>query len=334
MKIIKWFFLFSISTLFLACGASTDEQRADAILNAMYYIESGDCEQAITLLEEVGRDMENFFYVEALASSYACKAGYSTAGLFDDITAHFGSPSLLGGFSLFSNASIAVSPDTDSSFVALQEAIDILLFAGGVGISTEPTVVERAKLLTTDEAGDINAFLLYLTMEQLGKFSYYYGNSSGSGVKGSGAAVNNCFFDYDLSITFTYESSTVTMDDFLETAGESMLGTCVDTNLAADITTNVGHPYLDTTEKKVVMLCRGVTLLNGFIDTVTGVISGATGDLADIDDTLTNAATILVNAAAPGTAGILNYSNCTTNFEASTDNLQKYFVFMFESLLK
>lgn len=337
-----------LSTLLVltGCGASDTEKRLDSVLNAIYYIEQGECDKAITELEGVGRDLTNFEYVEALASAYACKAGYTTPGLFADITSTFGTPSILGGLTKFTNSPVSVNPDSDVRHQALADAINVLLYAGNISASTEPTTVERAKYFTTSQAGDINSFLFYLVMEQVGRYAYWYGNSSSTGVKGSGTSTNSnsCLFNYDSTIAgVQYDANgdgtneVYTIGDllFLTDQTAAPLGACSAVNNTTDPT---GHPDMGVnstiTATQVARLCEGVVLMNVFFDTISGVLSGVGGTLGTIDTTLIDEFKGYIDATVSGGTSILNQANCETNYASNTDNLQIYFVLVYETLLQ
>lgn len=80
--LIKHSLFIAICTLFLACGKTTEEEVKDAILSANIYLSRSECQPAIDLLEGMGRQNKNPYYLKALSSAYACRAGYSTITFF------------------------------------------------------------------------------------------------------------------------------------------------------------------------------------------------------------------------------------------------------------
>ncbi len=322
------FLIFSILFLFSSCGSTDDQQRADAILDAVWYIEQGKCETAISTLEGVGRDLANFKYVEALASAYACKAGYSTVQLYDDFSNIDSSVSFIGGLTKFSHATLIQNPDVDARYQAIQEAIDILLYAGDLPSYIEPSSAERAAYFTTSELADLNSFLFYLATDQISRYAYYYGSTQGDGVKGSdpNTAVN-CFFNYDHTIGITYDGNSITIGDALQNG----LGACKTANSNTDPD---GHADLGDnatiTATQVKRMCQGVILMNVFLDTIASVSGAISGlDTTDIDKYKG-----YLNDSVAGLTNILNQTNCETNYAADITNLQIYFLLMYETLFK
>ncbi|MGZ3808703.1 MAG: hypothetical protein ACXVCE_11505, partial [Bacteriovorax sp.] len=178
--------LLSFLMLF-SCGKNADEKTADAVLSANISLSKGDCQSAINVLEDNGRVNDNAAYLKTLASAYACRAKYSSVVLFSGDLVKIITPAPSGplnGIATFSTSQVTVQNplQNDSSFRDLQKAIDILLYAGGIPSTTEPTSAERLKYFTSLEAGDIDAQLLYMMLVQIGKFMYVYGNSSVAGV--------------------------------------------------------------------------------------------------------------------------------------------------------
>ena len=161
----------------LSCGKPAEQKREDAVLSANIMLSTRQCQAAIDLLEGVGRDTYDGKYMATLASAYACKAGFTEPRFFVDELPKIGTPGGLGGLTRFTLASSMTSPTADS-FVNLQKAIDVLLYAGGVSSTSEPTAANRALGLSSVDAQNINAQLMYLVLTQMGLYLNYYGNSS------------------------------------------------------------------------------------------------------------------------------------------------------------
>ena len=342
MKKIYLIVIFSLLT-FYGCGGSEEQQIQKVILDAHIAIDAGECQDAITALEDYGREMEHGAYVRALASSYACAAGYSTLALFEDMQ-YFGIPSVIGGLTRFSNSSVTVNPDIDDSYQYLQKAIDVLLFSGGISGSAEPSADSRAEVFSLRESQDINSLLFYLILEQLGKYSSYYGNvgidtaadPDVPGVKGKGIAGNKCYLDYDgAGISFEYD---IDGDDVLETI---TLSNYLAAGLLGDCDAGgKGHAdmgiHTAVTEVQVKRICQGVILMNTFLDTLDGVITGVGGEMTTVagEQSAIDLAKVAIETLAPGTTVYMNQINCESNFATDTDNLQIYFAFLYDLLFQ
>lgn len=328
----KRYSLLFINTLILlflfSCGKPADQKREDAILSANILLSTRQCQAAIDLLESVGRDTYNGKYMQVLASAYACKAGFSEPTFFVDELPKVGNPGPLGGLTKFTLASTMTSYDSES-FTNLQTAIDILLYAGGIDTSLDPTAARRANGLSSEDAQDINAQLMYMILTQMGMYLYHYGDSSATGVKGSGAGTNTCLANYsNVDLDVGGDLST-----FLLTGAT---GSCV--------AVGTGHPQLgaDSAHLNVERMCQGVVLLNNFIEIFPAILSSVTSD--DLDTV--NGITAVVTAAktALGLAktdpqmatliSTLSQEKCVADNTANTEYLQVYFALMYEVLFQ
>lgn len=327
VSILFFAFLF----LFQSCGKDADEKRKEAILEAQIYLSEGQCTKAINVLEAAGRDDLNATYLKTLSSSYACRAGYNTGRFFSDDLALVGnSSSVLGGFTLFSTSDDMTEAD-EESYEDLQTAIDILLYAGGISLTKNPTTARRERNFTSAELQDIHPLLLYYLMAQLGRYLKFYGNADATGEKGRGdtTSTNDCFHEYEnisygATDTDTYLGTGVTGDCNAASSGHGSLGSGTTPNIAR--------------------MCQGVVLLNNFLSLVATVVSDIGGDdfngLGSLDDDLTAAkATILALEPNVGDVlDVLSQSKCETDNANSTtdatqnDYIQLYFMFLFETL--
>ena len=70
-------YLFLIVSLLFSCGKELDETVSDAILSANQLLSKSKCQEAINILEAVGRQNGNKSYLITLASGYACRGNYS-----------------------------------------------------------------------------------------------------------------------------------------------------------------------------------------------------------------------------------------------------------------
>ncbi len=310
-----------------SCGKSTEESVRDALISAELYLNYSQCEDAIDTLEAVGRQTENARYVKTLASAYACRAGYSTTQFFANDIGKTVSPAPLGGMTLYSTSQTTVTyPLTeDSSFRDMQTAIDLLLYAGGIAVTKNPSITERAKYFTSTQAGEINALLAYLVMAQLGKLLKVYGDTDAAGVKGGGSLSNTCLADY------TGGGINAAVTAYLAT---SSTGSC--TNAAT--TPNPQLASTVTTLRK--RLCEGVVLLNTFLNVLPGVITAAGGTtlgaLDGIDDQIEgykNQLLAIDSTYAP-TITVLSQYKCENDSDITLDTLNSYYAIFFESLLQ
>lgn len=323
-RIFQYCIFSSALFLLFSCGKSSQEEIADAVTSANILLSTRQCQAAIDLLEEIGRKNKNAFYLKALASAYACRAGYSTTTYFGSDIQKTATPAPLGGMSTYSTSiTTLTSPLTlDSKFRDLQTAIDLLLYAGGIPLTTEPKVTERAKYFSASEAGDINAQLTFMMLVQLGKLIRVYGDTNFAGVKGGGGA-NNCFTDY------TAISQPV--KDYITMAGQT--GACTSTSDPhAELASGASNR-----RKK---LCEGTVLLNNILETLPSVLAGAIGgSLADVS-TLTadiqaqKTALLLFDPSFSTTALVLSQSNCETDTNIDLTTLSSYYAVFFETLIK
>lgn len=314
--------------LLFSCGKTADQQTADAVLSANIALSKGNCQEAIDTLEANGRVNNNSAYLKTLASGYACRAGYSTLTFFTTDITKTTTPAPLGGTSIYSTSSAPVQTtlQNDSSFKDLQTAINILLYAGGIDPTVEPTTAERKKHFPTSEVADIDSELLYMTMVQLGRYMHFYGNGSAAGLKGKGAAPNNCFTTY------------ANANAAVKTALNNAAGTC--TAAAA-----VSHTQLDpatvAAATRKTRLCQGVVLLNNVFALLPNVLASAFPAANQAAATAAvNAISTAKNAliAADGTtatiAVTLNQSTCEDNTVVTVPNIESYFAAMFESVFQ
>lgn len=322
---IKSTFLIAVLMLSFSCGKSKDEEVKDAILSANIYLSTKQCQPAIDLLESMGRQNSNAKYLKALSSAYACRAGYSTTSFFGDDISKTASPSPLGGMTTYKTSLVTTttSPLTDdSSFRDLQTAIDILLYAGGIAATKEPTALERSKYFSLNQAGDINTQLVFMMLVQTGKLMKVYADTSAAGVKGGGSGSNTCFTDYSATDPL--------VQAYLLTG-----------NTGACITANSSHTQLalGATDRRK-RLCEGTVLLNGILNLLPSVLATAGGgDLDDIADITTEIedqkdALELIDPDFSPTATVLSQTNCENNSDIDEVTLSSYYAVFFESLVK
>jgi len=323
---MKPFIYFSVLMMLFSCGKNADQKTADAVLSANIALSKGNCQSAIDVLEENGRVNNNAVYLKTLASAYACRAGYSTLTFFTTDISKTVTPAPLGGTTTYTTSSAAVTTtlQSDASFQDMQTAINILLYAGGISSSTEPTTVERKKYFTTSEVADIDSQLLYMMLVQLGRYGYFYGDSSATGAKGSGSGTNTCFT--------SYINAHANIKAILGGSG----GTCTDV-----ATSTSGHAQLVdsvTAATRKTRLCHGVVLLNNIFVLLPNVVASIFSNPAD-QAAVTAALTAVSNAKTVMTtqdgttatvSNTLSQAICENDTAVPVGAIEGYFALMFE----
>jgi hypothetical protein len=318
----KKLILLLLTLLITSCG-SKEEKREDAILRANIALTRGNCQEAIDILELQGRDSKNDKFTKTLASAYACRANYKTTVLFATDLPKITDPSIL-----FREISTFTSSPNDASdnpdFTDLQIALDLILYSGGTSTSQNPSSEER-RAIFGDKGKDINAFGFYLSIAQLGKFIYYYGNSSPTtGVKGGGVHSNPCYLDYNANV-----------DAFITAiiGGGGSTGTC-----AAG--SNSGHPDLvdgaDTVN--LVNACHGIVLFNNFYDTLQSFITAASDDFDEFIglDLVIEALKLAITTAKPTfdtrIFDTTSQERCESLFAGNDEDIMYFYAGIYETL--
>ncbi len=325
LKSIQSLFFILVLTLISSCGKKVDEEVHDAVLSANILLSTSQCQAAIDLLEAIGNQPRDSAYLKTYATAYACRAGYSTTVFFGSDIAKTAAPAPLGGMTTYSTSLASVTSPlvSDSKYKDLQRAIDILLYAGGIDTTTEPSSVERAKYFNVNQAGEINTQLAFMMLVQLGKFMKVYGNASIAGVKGGGGAGNSCFTDYSTTPALVQTYVTTILS-----------GAC--TSIASS------HAQLATAiPTRRSRLCQGVVLMNGILDLLPSILTSAAGgslsDIATVTDSINTQKALLVakDPAIATTLTVLSQANCesdTTNITIHT--LASYYAVIFEGLIQ
>ena len=317
------FTLISILTLLFSCGADPEEAIEDAIFTANQLLSKSKCQEAIDVLEGVGRQVGNKSYLIALASGFACRGKFSELTLFTTDITKSGVPSILGGFRTYSS-SVDMTSAADSDFLDVNLAIEVLTFAGGIATTVNPTSAARKAVFGPSASGDIDAMILYLTMVNLGRWLRYHANADATDFK------TGCVLNYD---------GTGIIDDFAQNidatlSGPLPTGTCIASNLGS-IGTAGADPYSLT---EIVSVCEGVFLLNNFLDVLPNVLDnysgGELGSVSPIRVALELQAFNLRGAKA-GMDPILAATNqtlCKTQVTIDQEFVQWYYVYMMEPL--
>jgi hypothetical protein len=311
--------------ILLSCGKSSDEKIAEAIDTANQCLNTRQCDCAIKALTAVGMQNENALYITTLAAARACYSDFDEPTFIGTNVAYIGAPSTFGGTTKFTTSSTMTTP-AHLTYTSLQNAIDTFLYAGGLSTSVSPTSALRSAIFSNGNISDMNAHLLYMLFAQLGKYFYYYGNPSVTGVKGGGAGTNGCLLNYeDVALTVGVNLST-----FL---GLGATGSC---NTLAE-----GHADLGAAGSlNIARSCQAVVNFNNILDILPAVISSVTGnDLSTLTAALTaiNLAKAAATAAKPAIStlfAVTSQTECVANYSsaANDDILQVYFAFIFEIL--
>lgn len=312
------FFLLILFFVF-SCGQSAEDKTTSAILSANIFLSKGDCQGAINVLEANGRQVSHAHYLKTLSSAYACRANYSAVTFFADDLGLTTTPPPFGGSSIYSTSltTVAGTLQADFYFRDLQTAIDILLYAGGIPTTLEPTALERSRYFTADEAADINSQLLFMLFVQFGKYLHHYGNGSAAGLKGAGAAANKCFTSYNIT---------------------SIVNPAIP--LACLLGADSSHSELSTIGNSAAIrktrLCQGVVLVNGIFNILPSVLGSATGTLATQSTAITLASGLIsdaLKAADPGIGVVkstVNQTICEDDANVPVAKIETYFSYMFE----
>lgn len=326
MKSKITFFVLLLLTL-LSCGKETQTQVDDAIFLANKLLSTRQCQAAIDLLEDVGQQPTNYNYVIAYASAYACKGGYSTLDLIKNDIDLVGSPSELGGFTLFSSSG---DFSTSGKYTSLKQAIQILISsANGLNPAANSTYTDRLGLHQRLGALEIETLLVLTSMVQSGRFLREHGNTNAAGEKGLGGNGNLCLMSYS---NVPFDAGPFTdMTDFL-TSGST--GSCN--------TLNSGSGGLGTQGNlDVSRVCEGVVYLNNFFKSLENFLDNVgTGDLADALNLVKDAietARLLLLTVKPGTIDVINTTSqlkCVQDFTGNTDPLEVWYAVMIETLFR
>jgi hypothetical protein len=328
MRIINTFIILSFFLL-TSCGLNDEEKVENALDVVLFHLTEGDCTSAIKEINAITEQPGNVRYIKFKAAAYACRAGYSTTNFFANDLAKLGSANLLSGFATMSLSNEMTYPD-HPTYTDLQIAIDTLLFAGGIQLGDNPTAAQRAAIFNTKAQAEINSFLLYLVVNQLGLYSHYYGTTSALGAK------TECFYKY----AFSVGAKETVADTYLGANGGACTGTG---SLTA-------HPdLLDNSDPanpimNVERACQGIILLNTLINTLDNI-----ADLGSISSDLTGIGAAVDALYTAMAAAGLSFNNdliktvqgqqmCEGAYGggvgADNDDLQLFFVALFETLHK
>ena len=314
--------LFSLLLLLLSCG-SDSEKVSNAIDDANFLLTDRNCLGARAVLDEVGYQSTNARYLKAYASTYACEANYSTITFFtDDLTnLDASSGGFFGSLAAFSTSSLMTSA-TDPDFTKLKQAIDTLLYPGGLPVSS---TANRNAILGQSETNNLNVQALYMILVNFGRWLRYYGNADATGLKGAGSNPegNNCLFTYD-----TGGPNFALVTDALND-GAAETGSCNSANTPYEGTTDISTADPATNKAR---LCQGIVLFNNLIDIIVNV-TFTTTDTDELNDLATNFNTLCEDATAFGDAlcDLRDQSSCEA---IAIEDLEVFSAWLFERNFK
>lgn len=315
----------------LGCGMA-DKEVESVIVQARSHLTAGQCNEAIAAISSIPYQHSNWQYIKVYSTAYACRSGFNMVKFFDEDIDKIGDPSFFGGFASFST-SRSMSDPRHETFEDLQEAIDALLYAGGLERYRNPTVERRKAVFKRDDLREIHSLMLYLSLAQLGKFLYFYGNSDVIGNKGQGAGSNTCLLSYDGTISL---DSGGTLGDYLTQLGNNG-NPCSGGSTAGHPSLNIsgGQPHLRRA-------CQGVVILNTFLMTIGELIDVIDdlvdlGSISDVLDEVDLARVLATGASSTIESNVLDVTSqkvCEERNRTNTRDLQIYYALFFETLFE
>lgn len=344
-KLLLVIILFGI----LGCGKSPEQKVTDTISRANFLLTSRQCQEAINILEALGRQTSNPNYIVTLASAYACKAGYSSTTFFaKDISKVTSDNSTFGGAAAMTTSDDTITPSfyEDTKVNALLTAINILLYGGGaISSAEEPTYAKRLEIYGND-GGDINSFALYLILTHIGKFYHYFGDASvdladtaNPATKAGGALAGTCMTSYNNAEAIIAAAD---VDTYLSAANTGSCDSVSGSVIRAEIN--------DGALNRRALLCQAIVGFNNLFELLPSVLADASGtDLSTISGvtaSITAVKTKLANDFTNGGAGasdqaalsatlvVQNQKTCETSTTINLRSLEAYFLLLVESTFK
>jgi hypothetical protein len=326
---MRWNFVFVVFFIFLsACGQNDAEKVDRAIESAQIHLTNKDCTQAEEALNEVGMQTRHAKYLQTLASAYACYSDYRTTVFYGSNLSKITSTltTIFGSLTKFTTS--PMSDPEDTSYIKLLQAINVLLYAGGI---TRSSATNRSAIFSSSELNDIHIQLIYFILTILGKYMFYYGNANPTaGVKGTGASsngntnglTNGCFYNYNPS-----DAATLAAINAIRLAGT--VGSC--TNLAIGHVKMVALPNANTVKR----MCQGVVLFNNFLDIVGNTSIPSSGQALNNLNSLLRTACSSVSGISD-LCQIKDQTTCETDYNSipQTDKLEIYFFYIYETLFQ
>ncbi len=307
--------------LLVSCSKTKPEEVNEAIDVAQTYLSESECQKAINLLEDVGRQNEDAIYLQVLASAYACKADFREVNFISNDLEDIDSGSVTDLMKSLTLLSLSNETEADSTeYVSILTAMEVLLESNG---ATQPSHTSRVSTYGSRKAGDMGIQNLLLSIVQLGKFLNYYGNVDNSGTKGAGVdGTNSCFLNY------SYVSA--------QTVISALPGS---NNCSSN---NSGHSDLDlTTTAGKRRACEGLMLFTNLVDVLTNIdLSGddTFGSLTAVSTLASNLKTAVVSVS-PALATLMDTTSqsvCEDTLASASEvnNMQLIYALLFETGLE
>ncbi len=321
--------ILSILILFYSCAKSPADEVDEAIDIALTYLSDDKCDEAIDILEDVGRDKTNPIYLQVLASAYACRAGYNEVVFLDTDIAKINSADLMKSLTTLTLSNDHAA-DSDS-YLDLREALEVVLYVD----SNQPSQVKREAKYGPRKAGDMGVQALFLSFAQLGKFLQFYGNVDAAGVKGQGAVstdeqgatASTCFVGYTEAQSLA----------FVVGGGG---GACLNGTSSHPDMLFAPAATLIITKRR---MCEGLMLITNIVDILDNLTlptDTSMGDLSNVKTSIdTSISTITTNFPTLATLlGTTSQTTCETLVATAPtsefDNLQFLYALIFEGGLQ
>ena len=303
---MRTFILLFIILLFSSCAKNPVEETNEAIDVALTHLSSGNCDEALSVLAEIGNQPDNAIYLQVLASAHACKAGFDeVAFVNNDLT----SIDTTSGSTIMKTASVmSLSDDTQAdsaNFTAIKTGYNIILNStAGV-----PSQVDRTAKFGSRKSGDMGVQALILNIVNLGKFLNFYGNVDATGTKGAGVNTNTCFLNYN--------------DPRAQVVTGAGTGACT--------VDNDGHPDLDqSTEDGKRRLCEGLMLVTNTLNILDNIDLSGSSSLSKLEAVQTQVNTFRTNATAAGLGTLINMTSqsvCETYLDTPAQLLDMEYLY-------
>lgn len=308
-----------IILVFTSCAKNPKDQAAEAIDIALTHLSSGECDNAIRILEDVDDQEDNAIYIQVLASAYACKANFNEIAFIANDLADIDASSPATIMSSLAMMSLSDETAADSlAYRSIRTGIDLILGS----TSGAPGQVARDAKFGTRKGGDLGVQALILNIVNLGKFLNYYGNVDAAGDKGAGTNTNSCFINYT--------------DARAQTVISGGAGGVCSTN-------NDGHPDLSfapaNLENAKRRLCEGLMLMTNVLDILDNLDLSGSSELSKLEDISTQVESFRTTATAAGLGTLINMtsqSDCETamDTQSNLDDMEYLYSLMFETGLQ
>lgn len=298
---VRTFLILFCLILFSSCAKNPAEETNEAIDIALTYLSSGQCSDAISVLEAV-KGSDNPIYLQVLASAYACLGNFDEIKFIDQDLDRIDSTTPASILQSISTLQLSDESKADSfEYKSIRNGISIVL--------NSKNQSERNHSYGIRKSGDMGVQALLLSIVNFGKFLNYYGNVDSLGVKGQGSGANSCFINYNDSRAQILIGNTT--------------GACTS---ATD-----GHPELvQSTSTGKRRLCEGLMLVTNIIDILNNIDLSSSSTLRVLEDVATQVNTYKTTAEAAGLGTLINMtsqSSCETHLNTSTGLLDMEYLY-------